>query len=291
MTATYCESCGAANEQSSRFCLACGQPLVSTGVRCPTCGGMNSADDQFCENCGARLVAPLVLAPSARPAAPIASVVVLIVALLVAGSVGIWWFSTHRSTAAATKSAQSSTSPNQTQQTQTPNTAQGQSQAQAQPGVPTPLSDLSGLANVTASSTNPKGDYSTLYLTDNNPSTCWEEGVAGYGAGTEWVEFDFRSPVTVGEIRIIPGYDKIVGPWDRWYTNGRVKTAQFQFSDGTSQTKTFNDDRSYQTVTVDPPRTTTSVRMTIEDVYGAQPGIQHYAEDTSVSELHVWGTQ
>ena len=99
-----------------------------------------------------------------------------------------------------------------------------------------------------------------------------------------------RDPVTVWEVRIIPGYDKVAGGWDRWTSNGRVRTFDLVFSDGTTESFTVDDDREMQFLALSTPHTVTSVRFVITGVYEAAEG-PHKAEDTSISELLLWGTE
>jgi len=156
---------------------------------------------------------------------------------------------------------------------------------------PVEPADLSSLAIVSASSvlaTQGEVDYDEDNLVDDDPLTCWAEGVAGYGLG-EYVEFAFSSPVTITGLSIVPGYDKFVDGWDRWTSNGRVRSFTLSFSDGTSETYSVTDTRDPQAVTLSTPRTATWVRFTISGVYEAEEG-PNKAEDTSVSELHFWGT-
>jgi membrane protease subunit (stomatin/prohibitin family) len=49
-----CPECGTANPASARFCLNCGQSLVTT-VTCPDCGAENPAAAKFCTGCGRAL--------------------------------------------------------------------------------------------------------------------------------------------------------------------------------------------------------------------------------------------
>ena len=66
-----CPSCGAENLETSRFCGACGIPLLA--VSCATCGAANPAEHRFCGQCGSALSAGAAVAEQAperaRPAA------------------------------------------------------------------------------------------------------------------------------------------------------------------------------------------------------------------------------
>ena len=61
-----CPSCGAENLEASRFCGACGTPLLS--VSCAACGAANPGEHRFCGQCGAALSAGA--AHAAEPARP-----------------------------------------------------------------------------------------------------------------------------------------------------------------------------------------------------------------------------
>jgi hypothetical protein len=163
------------------------------------------------------------------------------------------------------------------------------------PSTTTPVKtqmDLSPLASLQASSTlavSGSTSYEVVNLVDNDPSTCWAEGVAGYGEG-ESVTFTFAGAVIVTELRIIPGYDKVKDDWDRWWSNGRVRSFRLDFSDGTSEEHSVADQRMTQTVAFEEPRVTTFVRFTMLSAYPAEEG-PNQATDTSVSELHIWGAK
>jgi hypothetical protein len=158
-------------------------------------------------------------------------------------------------------------------------------------GPPSPV-DLSATADISVSSTlatSGSTTYGKANLIDRDSTTCWAEGVAGYGIG-EFIQFTFAAPMTVTEIRIVPGYDKTAGGWDRWTSNGRVRSFELSFSDGTTESYSVTDSRELQIITLGAPHTVTTVRLTITGVYDAAEG-PNKAEDTSVSELHFWGTE
>lgn len=153
--------------------------------------------------------------------------------------------------------------------------------------------DLDGkIRGITASSTLQTDyrdtqyvEYSPYNLIDNDRASCWAEGVPGYGIG-QWVQFDFMENVIIKEVRAIPGYDK-VSRLDRWIQNGKLQQVTLTFSNGASETITFEKKRDEQTIPLITPVETTSVTMTIQNAYpgeGPEP-----AEDTSVSEFHFRG--
>jgi predicted ATPase/class 3 adenylate cyclase len=62
-----CPSCGSTNRNGSRFCGACGTPLVQ---HCSACGGENPTDKRFCGDCGAPLTNAASLERSSTVATP-----------------------------------------------------------------------------------------------------------------------------------------------------------------------------------------------------------------------------
>ena len=60
----HCDTCGADNPRTSRFCGECGSAL---GARCPSCSAPVPRDNRFCGACGTPLVAEAV--PAAAPRA------------------------------------------------------------------------------------------------------------------------------------------------------------------------------------------------------------------------------
>jgi serine/threonine protein kinase len=120
---------------------------------------------------------------------------------------------------------------------------------------------------------------------DADPSTAWR--VAGDG-NQQWLEVRFGSPVTVAEIGIIPGYDKI-DPYDntdRFTQNRVVKSIQVEFSDGTKLTFTFAYDRQMQYIPASGIRTNT-IRITVLDTYPPQSG--NPRDFTPISEIEIIG--
>ncbi len=129
-------------------------------------------------------------------------------------------------------------------------------------------------------------DYPAENLFDGTEEFCWAENVRGYGVG-EWVEFSFDQPVRVAYVEVLPGYKKSEDGWDRWWSNGRLKAANFSFGDGTAVTGRFKDRKTYQKVRVGSGACD-GFRMTIKSTYPARNG-SHKADDTSISEIRVYG--
>ncbi|TMB67408.1 MAG: zinc ribbon domain-containing protein [Chloroflexi bacterium] len=69
MDAVLCRDCGAANSQTTKFCVECGTPMATREappaepVLCERCGASNARTTKFCVECGA----PMAASASARP--------------------------------------------------------------------------------------------------------------------------------------------------------------------------------------------------------------------------------
>lgn len=156
--------------------------------------------------------------------------------------------------------------------------------------------DLSALATLKASSQLPNSGANTYgpgNLIDGRDETCWAEGKTAkgdYGIG-ENVRYTFQQEVWISEFRVVPGYLKYddAKGIDRWFANGRVKTADVVFADGSRHTFSFTDDKSSQTVRLPRPVKTTSVAFVIMSARPANSGTSSDASDTSIAEVHVIG--
>ncbi len=129
--------------------------------------------------------------------------------------------------------------------------------------------------------------YPAAQAIDGRMATCWAEGVGGDGVG-QWLEVTFGESTFLTAIRVVPGYNKSLSGWDRWWSNGRLKSVRFTYSDGTSSTFSFADKKGWQTFTLSSPKETSSVRMTILSAYPPR-NVAHKAHDTSVSEMAFSG--
>jgi hypothetical protein len=121
--------------------------------------------------------------------------------------------------------------------------------------------------------------YNAYNVIDGNTATCWSEGEDGRGKG-EWLQLTFNTTRTLSLIRVVNGYAKGWGPFDRWKQNARVKRAMVRFSDGTALRWTLADTREWQSLTLPRPVTTRFVRIIIEEAY---PGGKW--NDVSISEV------
>lgn len=124
-------------------------------------------------------------------------------------------------------------------------------------------------------------DYPTSFTTDGKFETAWLEGVKGNGIG-EWIMYSSETDQTVSSITIYNGYlknDKV------YLNNGRIKKLSLEFSDGEIITKdleklNYSGAKKGCVVTLDNPKVTTSVKLTILDAYQGA-----YYTDTGISEV------
>jgi hypothetical protein len=155
-----------------------------------------------------------------------------------------------------------------------------------------PPADLAYLCAAQATSTLPADDgitYEAGNAVDGKKRTCWAEGSPGYGVG-ETIRFDFPETMVIAWINVLPGYYKYSTGWDRWWTNGRLRTVRLTWSDGSSVTRSFMDEKGWQRI--DPGSgtwTTDWIEMTILRVYPADTSHPNAASDTSLSEIQFVG--
>ncbi len=285
----YCSTCGHEVAQGKAFCGNCGAPAPTSDDQ-PTAPTEPVAPIQQ--------IAPVPLTESAPPDAPplyldlpepprrrtglIVLVVVLVVLVIAVAFVVALLATRDDETGATTTAVAGVTTTVPAGSTETTGT-----------GGTAELVDISLSASSIAASSVLPDQGSTTYeaanLIDSDSATCWAENVSGYGTG-EYVEYTWASPVTVSQVRVVPGYDKSAAGWDRWTSNGRVRTFDLVFSDGTTESFTVTDTRPPQTLALAAPHTITWVQFVITGFYEAAAG-PHKAEDTSVSELHFWGTE
>lgn len=121
----------------------------------------------------------------------------------------------------------------------------------------------------------PEGEFH--YDVDNlryNDDTCWCEGVSGKGKD-EYVMLSSDTLQRVSGISIVNGYSK-----DNtvYYNNCRVKKLKFEFSDGSTITKSISDTMDLQTVSFGKTINTYFIKISIMDIYSG-----NVYEDTCVS--------
>lgn len=121
---------------------------------------------------------------------------------------------------------------------------------------------------ITSSSTlAPEGEFSyQAYNLKTNDDTCWSEGVNGTGIG-EYVMFSSNTQQSVSGISIVNGYAKDNTVYNN---NSRVKKLEFEFSDGTTLTKSISDSRNLQNISFDKTINTTYIKMTIVETYSGE---------------------
>jgi serine/threonine protein kinase len=159
-------------------------------------------------------------------------------------------------------------------------------------------SDITGyVSSVVTSSTLvpeiPGVSYVATNMIDNNPDTGWAEGVSGYGEG-QTLEFMFREPVWVKDVKAIPGYKRFYLV-DRYIQNGKLGQVSLTFDDGSTQTVSFSEapdwaSAGWQVIPLNPVRTQ-KVRVTILSAYPGRDSGRGVASDTTVSEFHFEGWQ
>ena len=121
-------------------------------------------------------------------------------------------------------------------------------------------------------------DFNPYQLVDGNPSTCWVEGVSGYGEN-EVITFrnHMYMPIDISEIHIINGYNA-ESP-EMYHKNSRVKEIKIEFDDQTYY-ETLEDTNNVQVIKLDQKVSTGQVKITILSTY---PGTTY--DDTCLSEI------
>ncbi|MBQ9068063.1 MAG: hypothetical protein IJ131_03235, partial [Eggerthellaceae bacterium] len=121
--------------------------------------------------------------------------------------------------------------------------------------------------------------YGPRNVLDDNFRTAWNEGADNAGEG-QWIELRATEPQHVSVVSIAAGYNKSD---EVYYNNSRPCDITLTFSDGSTQNAHLEDRKdTYQDITLDSPKDTTLVRITINSVYfGSQ-----YA-DCCITEVKV----
>ena len=121
-------------------------------------------------------------------------------------------------------------------------------------------------------------NYAPGNVLDGDPATCWSEDARD--ASGQWLQIDFPREREVGRVRIVNGYDRVVGAQDRWSQNARVKDAVLRFDDGSEVPWRLRDTREWQAIELPEAKSTRSVRLTIRDVYAGSRW-----QDVSIGEI------
>ena len=145
---------------------------------------------------------------------------------------------------------------------------------------PQPVEDLPPTFSWISASSTLK-DYPVKNTVDGDLKTTWLEGVKGNGIN-EWVMYSSENNQKVSSITLYNGYlknDKV------YLNNGRIKKLSIEFSDGETITRdfekaSFSEAKNGIVITLDEPKVTTSVKLTILDAYQGS-----YYTDTGFSEI------
>jgi len=128
---------------------------------------------------------------------------------------------------------------------------------------------------------------------DQNEQTAWIEGVNGFGVG-EWIKISAPEEKLVYGLCLKNGYKKTE---KTLRVNAQVRSILVEFSDGSQNTYSLNDnDPSYtgysDMIKFDHPVMTSSIKITIQDVYESSDYIDPFTgkvskkcEDTCLSEI------
>ena len=141
------------------------------------------------------------------------------------------------------------------------------------------------LSEITASSSYPREDgvsYEAQQVGDGKFASSWVEGDQGSGLGS-WIEVNFGGEKTVQKAKIWAGL------WfsqDYWYRANRPKEVELLFSDGTTQKFSLTDKKEVQELTLQPPPTTSTVRIRVRSIYGGTTW-----SDTAISEVQFFDAE
>ncbi len=130
----------------------------------------------------------------------------------------------------------------------------------------------------TSSLTEGSVTHSSDRILDGDHDTAWSEGVAGNGYG-EGITLNFADTFQISGLYIRAGYHKST---NTYYNNGRPSQLTFTFSDGSSETHRLADVMESQLINFNQPRITSSLKITIDDVY---PGSTY--QDTLITEIYI----
>lgn len=130
-------------------------------------------------------------------------------------------------------------------------------------------------------------EYRPEFVFDEDEQTAWQ-CVDTDGAG-ETLTFDLREQVAISELGLIPGYAK-TDPHEGtdWYPlNRRLTEVQWRFDDGEPLTQTLDpnpDLREMQTISLDEPRTTSTLTLEIVSSVLAPDGNRN---NIAVTEVEI----
>ena len=155
-------------------------------------------------------------------------------------------------------------------------------------------------SSASASSTAPPqqdaGGRTLSYEPDNaadgDTETAWQVEEDSTG---EYILIEYKQPVTVNRVGLIPGYDKFdpVNGIDRFYQRHVIKRAEIELSDGSTTEAEFEKEPDMQFTEL-PETQTDYVRIEILDTYDQSEGSQGGGYDTlveraAISEIQIEG--
>ncbi|WP_433783291.1 discoidin domain-containing protein [Actinomycetospora sp. CA-101289] len=165
------------------------------------------------------------------------------------------------------------------------------------PGPVSVLTPVSADASCATTGTDSAGTpfrYQPVNAFDSDPESAWRCEGAGYG---QWLRADFGTPVTITEVGLVPGYDK-VDPYDgtdRFAQSPRILGATWTFDDGTVVSQSFDTSpttgRDLQTMSVPPVRTSSVLLTVTTTVPGSTVGDQGPVTKTGTSTVRLVGAR
>ena len=138
-------------------------------------------------------------------------------------------------------------------------------------------------SGVSADSELPAADgvsYSARNVSDRKVSTVWVEGdTGGSGLGSA-ITMDLSPGTTISELHIWNGnwYS-----WDFWNRHNRAKEIEVEFSDGTKQKFTLQDEQVVEQLRLTKPVTTDFVKVKIKSIHRGST-----FNDTVISEIMLF---
>lgn len=127
--------------------------------------------------------------------------------------------------------------------------------------------------------------YDATNMVDGLPGTTWR--TPGDATGGE-ITLTFPARAVLTRVGLINGYAKRAGSLDWYDGNRRIESVTWTFDDGTTVRQDFAEDRTLQSIDIDPV-TTTTITMTIDAVTapGSGPASRDY---TAISDVLLFGT-
>ena len=160
----------------------------------------------------------------------------------------------------------------------------------AKPPVAPPQADIepkpveSHIVAFESSASSQHRKYPASGVGDGNPSTVWQED-KGQKPLKQFLFLAFPEQITVIRIGVMTGYNDASGKLgDMFPLNNRLKKVEIAFSDGKVLFHEFADEREMQYFDLEPAHLTTSLKITVLEVYR---GTWFY--DNAIAEVEVWG--